>query len=194
MVSLYALDGVRRTIARGFADDPLMEWIFPDAEGRVDKIAMFMGLLVEAYARSDLRIDTVEEDGDVIATAVWRTPSDAPVEWTTSPTLPGVLVSLVGIERAAELGPAFQRFAEHWPPHPFAYLHMLAVDPDHQGRGLGRQVLAPGVDAARDAGLQVALETTNPRNHRFYHSVGFETVAQFAVADGAPPATAMRLA
>ena len=42
-------------------------------------------------------------------------------------------------------------------------------------------------------GLSIGLETTNPRNHSFYRSVGFTDVETFEVADGAPPATAMRL-
>jgi ribosomal protein S18 acetylase RimI-like enzyme len=53
------------------------------------------------------------------------------------------------------------------PPEPHAYLHLLAVDPELRGRGLGGEVLAPGLAAARAAGLVACLETMSPANVPF---------------------------
>ena len=192
MADLHELDQIRGVVGRAFLADPLSAWIFPDAMTRPSSVTAFFGGLVEGYMRSGQRIDVVEEDGQVVAVAMWRLPNDSEIDWQSSPSIGELLFALVG-PRAQDLGTAFGEFTRHWPPSPFAYLHILAVDPAHQGRGLGRRVIAPGIAAAREQGLSIGLETTNPRNHSFYRSVGFTDVETFEVADGAPPATAMRL-
>jgi ribosomal protein S18 acetylase RimI-like enzyme len=192
MADLQRLDQIRDVVGRAFLEDPLAAWIFPDEATRRICVTAFFGSLIEGYMRSGQHIDVVEEDGQVVAAAVWRIPNDAVIDWQVAPSVGELLFALIG-NRAETLGPAFGEFANHWPPAPFAYLHLLAVHPEHQGRGLGRRVIEPGIAAAREHGLLCGLETTNPRNHSFYRSVGFNDVATFHVADDAPTATAMRL-
>lgn len=192
MADLHQLDQVRGVVGRAFLDDPMVPWLFPDESTRAISTTAFFGGLVEGYMRSGQRIDVVEHDGKVVAAAMWRIPNDAEIDWQTSPSIGELLFAFVG-PRAQNLGAAFGEFTQHWPPSPFAYLHILAVDPAHQGRGVGRQVIAPGIAAARERGLLVGLETTNPKNHSFYRSVGFTEVETFDIAEDAPPATAMRL-
>jgi GNAT superfamily N-acetyltransferase len=59
------------------------------------------------------------------------------------------------------------------------YLSIVAVDPRHQGWGLGRQVLAPTLREADADGAVSYLETFNPRNVRFYERLGFKAQATF---------------
>ena len=57
----------------------------------------------------------------------------------------------------------------------------LAVDPEHQGRGLGRALLEHAVAFFRRSGMQVAkIETLeqNPVGQKLYPALGFEEVAR----------------
>lgn len=57
----------------------------------------------------------------------------------------------------------------------------LAVDPAHQGRGLGRALIEHALEFLRRSGMQVAkIETLeqNPIGQKLYPSLGFEEVAR----------------
>jgi hypothetical protein len=52
---------IRRVLAEAFVSDPLLSWIFPDDELRLDATAAWLGLFAERYAREG-RVDAVEDD------------------------------------------------------------------------------------------------------------------------------------
>lgn len=162
----------RTLLARAFVDDPLMVWFFPDDESRLHACAALFGLFAEHYMASG-RVDVRRRD-HLAGVAMWRLPdaeaADAP---ESLPTRSGLLTALLGAERAARLGRAFAPVQEMRPPAPHAYLHLLAVDPELQGRGIGGRVLEPGLTAAWEAGLVACLETANPDTIPFYESHGF---------------------
>ena len=65
------------------------------------------------------------------------------------------------------------------------YLGKLAVEPDLQGRGLGRLMVAQAFERAREMGLEcLELETRVElsENHRFYLGLGFAEVGRSAHA------------
>ncbi|HEX77052.1 MAG TPA: GNAT family N-acetyltransferase [Dehalococcoidia bacterium] len=57
-------------------------------------------------------------------------------------------------------------------------IYMLGVDPDHRGRGIGRQVLVAGLAYLKSKGLRVVELTVDSENKAacaLYRSVGFES-------------------
>lgn len=186
---------MRRVISQAFVTDPLLEWIFPDASARLESTAAWMGLFVEEHLVHG-RVDTVslddESDGEVIAAALWRIPSNVPLPHPELPSIPGLLAALVGTARQAAIGGALRAFSVARPSDGIGYLQFLAVAPTHQRRGVGRQAIQPGLDAVAAQGLDAYLETTNPRNLSFYLSLGFEVVAQFTLDFDGPQAWCLR--
>jgi GNAT superfamily N-acetyltransferase len=59
---------------------------------------------------------------------------------------------------------------------PHAYVHMMAVAPEHQGRGVGHRLLADVLDA--HAAPQTVLTTNLERNVVFYRRHGFEVSSE----------------
>jgi GNAT superfamily N-acetyltransferase len=178
----------RTLLARAFVDDPLMRWFFPDDGSRLHACAALFGLFSEHYQRSG-RVDVVR-DGKPVALAMWRPPTDPPDD-DSLPTPPGLMTALMGPAAAAERGRAMSVLAPLRPAEPHAYLHLLAVDPARQRRGLGGRVLAPGLAAAREAGLVACLETMNPANVPFYEAHGFAVRHEVRLAAGGPTAWSM---
>ena len=163
-----ALARLAEVLARAFLADPAFSAIWPAAEAR----ARALRRIERCNLRLHLRRGEVWTLGEPpVAVALWRPPG----------TRVGVLDELVagfglvplvaGIgatRRLAEQGRATEACIAVEPGR--WYLDSLAVDPDHQGRGLGRRLLRAGLARARTG---VGLVTTNPRNLAFYEAHGF---------------------
>ncbi|MEY2397598.1 MAG: hypothetical protein QOJ00_772 [Actinomycetota bacterium] len=184
---------VRKVVGEAFARDPLFKWMFPADAHRLEMTAVFLGLFVETYVACG-RVDVIEVDGEIVAAALWRIPDDPSPPAPTPPSIGGVLAAFVGEERAPSIFEGMSALATTRPEPPFAYLHLLAVAPSHQRRGYGREVIAPGIAAAEEAGLDAVLETMNEENLAFYGSLGFVVTAELAIGADGPRAWALRRA
>jgi len=65
----------------------------------------------------------------------------------------------------------------------FADVCSMAVDPEWQGRGIGKLLLAEDCKRADQAGQDVYLEST-VAGKRLYQSAGFESLGECKVLDG----------
>jgi ribosomal protein S18 acetylase RimI-like enzyme len=181
---------IRTVLAEALASDPLLRWMFPDEEHRVEATAAWLGLFAERYAQSG-QIDVIEMD-ELVAVALWRMPDDQPASSPpTLPTIQGLLGAIVGTARAGAVRNGLAAIATVTPPGRYAYLNLLAVRPSVQRQGLGRRVLEPGFAASDTAGLGVHLETTNPANLAFYRSLGFDVTGETDLGAGGPRLWAM---
>jgi ribosomal protein S18 acetylase RimI-like enzyme len=180
----------RTLLAHAFADDPLMRWFFPDDDARLHACAALFGLFGEQYLAAG-RVDVVRRDRPV-AVAMWRWPGTAAVDQPeTLPTPQGLMTGLLGPARAAEAGAVMRAIADLRPTEPYAYLHLLGVDPAARGQGIGGEVLERGLGAARREGLAARLETMNPVNVPFYEAHGFSVRHELPLAAGGPTVWAM---
>lgn len=177
----------RDVLAAAFADDPLMQWLFPEPVGRADAVAAWLGVFLEGFAASAV-VDTVlGDDGSIAGVALWRLGATE-VQFPVAPTVGGLLVALLGPERAVQFGTGLRAFATNKPEPPFHYLQFLAVHPAHQGHGLGRQLVQHGLQRASAAGVGVYLESTNSANLAFYHSLGLQPAGEFTLEPSGPVA------
>ncbi len=163
-------------LARAFQNDPLMVYAIPDASQR-------QRLLPEVYLRM-VRFGLLA--GEVFTTAhtpsgiaLWL-PPNAP--WTRENIHASgmdALAALIGDEgyrRYREVVGREWQARERDMPDPCWYLLLLGVEPDHQRRGLGGQLMHPVMERADAGGLACYLETENQRNVAFYQSQGFELI------------------
>ncbi len=178
---------IRTLLARAYHDDPLMAWIFPDEDVRLEASAAWLGVAVERYlAQGEV---ATARDAALIAVALWRTPeSFAAAAPDTLPTAGGLLRALVGEPSARRVAEGFAAAREQAPPpeQPYFYLHFLAVAPGAQGRGLGGELLERVVGRARDAATPLRLETTNPANLAFYERHGLRLTSEVRLGPTGP--------
>ena len=86
---------------------------------------------------------------------------------------------------------ASDTMAREHPKAPHMYLFAIGTRKASRGKGLGKQLMAPMLDAADRAGVPCYLENSNPANTGFYRSRGFELMKLFEPGPDAPPMEAM---
>ncbi|HEU4960288.1 MAG TPA: GNAT family N-acetyltransferase [Sphingomonas sp.] len=168
-------------LARAFADDPAMRFIFPDPAARAKRLPRLFALLFEDDGPVGMRLVTAGGE----AATLWRAPGRAETGiWDMIRHAPAMLHALGGaIGRALRIANAIDA---HHPGHAFWYLHIAGCDPAFQGRGIGGAVVRDGLARAAGEGLPCYLETPLEKNVGFYRSLGFELVETWDVPGGGP--------
>ena len=178
------------TYARGFADDPFLQWMLGGAGHDTS----------EALWRYSLaRLDTSSEVHameDSSGSAWWVAPvglrSDIPApDSFDADAYWQILAAATTDEHVAKVRNFIAEMRAMAPDEPVWYLGAIAVDPSAQGQGIGTRLMAPMVARCDRTGTPAWLESTNPRNHMFYVRQGFEAVETIAPTDG-PPVTGFR--
>ena len=125
--------------------------------------------------------------GDGRAVALWAPPG----KWQTpvgdilgsAGTMLGALRfrTIHGLRSLLTVEGAHPKSPEHW------YLGFLGTAPEHQGRGLGADLLREVLARADEAGTAAYLESSNPRNLTLYRRHGFEVVEELKMPWDCPP-------
>jgi GNAT superfamily N-acetyltransferase len=185
---IRAGQGEAKTIALitadAFRDDPFNRWLFGSYGGMA---GAFGALARYVYVPRGLCYRL----GDIGA-AMWMTPGGS--FEPPPPALPALYWSVLlrstwGAKRRTDATVA--AMARHHPEFPHAYLFTIGVRSVARGKGAGRKLIEPVLDACDRSGLPAYLENSNPANRGFYGSCGFRRVAMIEVAPGAPPLEAM---
>lgn len=171
-----------QALARAFADDPAMSWIFPDAAVRARKLPALFRLLFDEDAAHGVRLMTPGGE----AATFWRAPGHARTGYVEMlrQIIPLLTTFGTALGRALALSNAIDA---HMPPEgAFWYLHIAGCDTQHQGKGLGGAAIKGGLDRLATGRLPVYLETANEANLGLYRHFGFEVTAQWQVPGGGP--------
>lgn len=167
------------SLARAFADDPAMAWIFPDPATRAARLPRLFGILFDSDA-GGMRLVTAGGE----AATLWRGPGQARtgrVEMLRR-AIPLLLALGAGRGRAMRVADAIDA---HMPAGDHWYLHVAGCDPVHQGRGHGAAAVRGGLDRAAGR-LPAYLETATERNLGFYQGLGFAVTGDWCVPGGGP--------
>ena len=170
--------------ADAFQNDPVSSWIFDNTRAMAPIFGRQARYLYLPHGLCHLIED--------VGATMWRLPG-APKQ----PSLWGRLDIALTMIRHAGIGGARRglraeaEMTRKKPTEPHAYLFTIGVHSSGQGKGLGRRLLAPMLEALDRAGLPAYLENSNPRNHSFYAGHGFAHMEHFNPVPGAPPLEAM---
>lgn len=162
---------------RAFREDPF----FQAVSGRGGKgYPLLMTLLVRAWLGGQKGF-AAEENGTVLGFAIVSAGEDAAIRAGTCVRLgAGRVIRACGIRNLLAFLRASACFDRIWDGQrgPRRYLTLLAVDPDHQRRGIGtallREAVIPYLEAEGPAVL--CLNTNKEKNRAFYQKNRFEEV------------------
>jgi ribosomal protein S18 acetylase RimI-like enzyme len=178
------------TLASAFHDDPLTNWIFSDEAERPRQLQEWMRFSCEM----GLTRGHFYSAGGHKAAAIWSPPDVNLFDDLWGPRVAQLLQRELG-ERAGSVIAGLARAMDT--PHatePHFYLFTLGTHADHQGGGLGAQVLEDVLAICDKQGLPAHLESSNIRNVPFYQRHGFEVVSEIEVDTGGPVLRPMRRA
>lgn len=166
-------------LARAFADDPVMTWLFPQSRQLQRVGAYFAAELRHVSLRHGLTFTTPGIQGG----AIWLPPD----QWQFKPreilrTLPAT-VRAFGRRLPRALGTLMQVEKKH-PRASHYYLATLGTDPAFQGKGVGSALLRPVLDRCDAEGMPAYLESSKERNVAFYGRHGFTVTDELDLAGG----------
>ena len=165
--------------ADAFAEDPVMRWMLGSPRAIQ---STFRVLAREMYVPSGL----CYLHGNSGA-AMWMPPGQA-----ASPSVLGKLKLAIGLmfhgskgamDRALEAGATMEK---HHPKEPHMYLFTIGSTQAARGKGIGKALLAPVLEACDRESVPVYLENSNPANTGFYGAHGFVPVGEFFPGEGSP--------
>lgn len=170
------------TLARAFAEDPVMRWLLPTTRARTARLPRLFAMeLRDLY----LPHDEVYTTRDLVGGAMWAPPE----RWRTPRAnlvraIPRLAWALRGHTLAAvQCVSAIERVhpAEaHW------YLAVVGTAPSHRGQGVGSALLAPVLERCDRDFLPAYLESSREDNLAFYRRLGFEVTETLDLPDGGP--------
>jgi ribosomal protein S18 acetylase RimI-like enzyme len=188
--TILTLNAAADDLTAAFVEDPLFCWFMRDDAKRTAARQRFFRVILREAAFPDGTIERPEAGG---AAAVW-----IPSESLGPQPLHRELRALPMLLNATGLG-RFGRMMKlrdamdgnHPMERAHDYLWFLGVHPEAQGAGVGSRLLASKTTRLDAAGRPAFLETATPRNVPLYARHGFETVAEYTPAPGAPLVWAM---
>jgi ribosomal protein S18 acetylase RimI-like enzyme len=176
-------------LARAFQDDPAWSWVLPNPHRRA---SLLPWLFQTGFEIADAQVWTTE--GEIRGIARWLPPGRPNVH--VGAMLRALVTTPLRVREATNrffaYGRAVESFRARAVPEPHWYLAGIGVDPAYQRRGIGSALLAPGLEAADEAGLPCALLTNSEANLAFYGHRGFEVVLEGRTPDDGPRAWMMR--
>lgn len=169
-------------LTRAFEHDPVERWLFPEEN---DYQSFFPQFLM-AFGGRAFEAHTVWALGDLSAVAMWLPPGvEADAEAIIS-----LLAGFVAADKLEDTFAVLDQMDSAHPSYDHWYLPWLGVDPDHQGGGLGNQLISSCLATVDSSHLPAYLETPNPRNISLYARHGFEVRGE-ARSGTCPPITFM---
>jgi GNAT superfamily N-acetyltransferase len=164
------------TLARAFADDPVMNYL---VGANIRRLSTFFGAELRQYVRNG----EVLTAGDNAAGALWARPN----RWRSGlrdllRSTPAMAAALrTHVPRALKV---LSRMEQAHPREPHWYLGVVGTDPAAQGKGLGRALIDPILQRCDEAGLGAYLESSKERNIPYYNRFGFTVTGEIAFPGG----------
>lgn len=150
-----------------FSTDPAARWTWPDPKAYLEAFPRF----AKAFGGAAFGHGSAHRIGSAGA-ALWLPPGVGPDE----AALGALMMSTADPASAADGEQVMQQMASHHPHEPHWYLPLIGIDPAHQGKGLGGDLMRHATDICDRDGVPAYLESSNPRNIPLYQRHGFEII------------------
>lgn len=168
------------TIVAAFAADPFTRWMMPKADSYLTNAAE----LFDAFGGAAFEAGTAFQIANFGGAALWIPPGHDHDDGDDS--LSEGLAQVVPADRIEEVDSVLAQMQSYHPEEPCWYLPLIGVDPHHQGRGLGAELMKHALALCDEQGLPAYLESSNPANISLYERHGFEIMGRIQTENSPP--------
>ncbi len=173
-------DLIGRVIEDGFAEDPVCNWVFCNNNAAL--FPFFSMLCRDVYLAEGFGCTTPREEGVALWVPPHATKKSGTLASLKSLWLMARYAGLEGLKR----GGALEKAMPAKPPEPFYYLFLIATRQAHRGKGLGGQLLEPGLARIDAEGADSYIESSNEKNLSFYRRYGYDIIGEIEPQSGSP--------
>jgi ribosomal protein S18 acetylase RimI-like enzyme len=168
-----------QTLARAFADDPLISHFMPDPARRAAKLPRLFRLLLKL----GLPYRACHVTSGYEAATFWRPPNKWHLSlWDYVANGPGMLSIFGG--GALRVMNAMDFIEKRHPREPHWYLQTIGTDPAMQSKGYGSLVMRHQLAIADAERKPCYLESSKDTNVPIYQSFGFRLTGEIALPSG----------
>jgi ribosomal protein S18 acetylase RimI-like enzyme len=165
-VKTPTMEHAAAVLTLAFSADPPTRWVFSDPHNYLTYFPAF----VNALGGRAFEHDTADSLEGCSAVALWLPPGVEPDE----EALIGLIRRAVPESLRGDAFSVFEQMGSSHRPEPHWYLPFIGVDPAHQGKGYGAELMNHALARCDADRIPAYLENSNPRNTPFYKRVGFE--------------------
>ncbi len=170
-------------LSRAFKDD--LKDVFPDPKERRVKTPYVNELyLLYEFSNSKTFITSPKLEG--IAVWIHSDKRKKRTFWrilTLRTIWPAMKIGIKALRKMQSLDKYVERKHEELAPNKHWYLAVLAVDPQHQGKGYASKLLHEMLSYIDEEGLPCYVETDGEKNVSMYQHFGFEIVDEFVMPE-----------
>ncbi|MEX0298135.1 MAG: GNAT family N-acetyltransferase [Kordiimonas sp.] len=172
---------IGKIISDGFRDDAVNLWAF---NGEKAMWPMFTHMAKHLYLKSGYGHRT--SDGK--AGTLWLPPKVIKgYGLTGNLNMFSTLISHAGLRGIKNSVTIDNFLTKKRPKEPHHYLFAISVHPDHQGKGIGGQLMRKSLSQIDEEKSPAYLENSKAKNIPFYRSFGFEIMEEVRPAKDCPP-------
>lgn len=180
------LPALAPVFGRAFIHEPMMRWPMGADGDLAERFTRCFGYFLEAA----LPLGLVWEAGRAEGAAVWIPPGQAEA-WESHPWNQARILALCD-DNGRRYDAFWAWVATHDPPEPSWQLDSIAVQPELQGRGIGRALIEAGLERARAERSGAFLSTGTAANVAIYDRCGFRVYDEANAPGGGPRIWFMR--
>ena len=159
--------------SRTLITSPVIAAVFGERQQRMDAAVKL------AFERLSCRIYAAKDDGRIVAAMrVTESPTCFPASMERLRLLPSLLALDGSLRNFVKWQKAWE---QHDPKEPHLHISSLAVLPEKQKQGVGRQLVDHFCNLADSKSLAGYLETDRKENVSYYERFGFELVGEGAI-------------
>lgn len=161
------------TLVLAFSSDPMMRWIYPDADSYLAQAP----LLYNALAGQSVLAGCADVTPGLAGVAMWMAPGVKPDEALMGPVTAGIRPEIMSdlLALLAECDVCLPKDENLW------FLPLVGVDPGQRGKGLGSALMQHAVNRFDALGVPAYLESSNSLNVSLYLRYGFEVLTELQV-------------
>jgi ribosomal protein S18 acetylase RimI-like enzyme len=89
-----------------------------------------------------------------------------------------LMVKSIGLFRVIKILKRESLLKKNYPKTPFIHLWYIGIETNNQGKGIGTKLMEEIIYKYHNLGLSICLETSTPRNFKFYENLGFEEIVE----------------